>query len=295
MARTLTKEADGLPPTPTNSGPAGDQPDRSTRRARATRSANADPPAKARRVTKAQAPAKAQRATKAQPATTAQPAAGPQPRSKAPRRSPAESPRTLKRSTTAAERATARVAVIDADLDGHIEDEELRYDEILGNPAPWLVRIVVGLVIVILAFSVVFLGLKVRHQDSLNSLRSSALTAASTYGGYVSSYDYRNLTAPNSPYVLAEKNSTPSFAAKLQSVESSFDSALKQLDSTSSGKVEGAGISSVSSSTATAVLFIEQTTSSSVQKTPVTQPLWLQMTLVRQHGRWVISDITADT
>jgi Mce-associated membrane protein len=163
------------------------------------------------------------------------------------------------------------------------------------HPAPRLVTILVGLVVVILALSVVFLGRAVLQQDHLNSLRSSALADATQYGAYVSSYDYRNLTAPTSPYILAEQNATPAFRAKLQSVESSFDSALKQLDSTSSGKVVGAGVSSVTTSQAKAVLFIQQTTSSSVQKKPVTQPLWLQMTLVRQHGKWLISDITADT
>jgi Mce-associated membrane protein len=156
------------------------------------------------------------------------------------------------------------------------------------------VRIVVGLVLVILALSVVFLGRQVRHQDSLNSLRSSALADAATYGVYVSSYNYKNLDASNSPYVLAEDHSTPSFAAKLKSAEGPFDTVLKQVDSTSTAKVVGIGASSVTSSQAQIVLYIQQTTSSTEQKTPTAGPLWLQMTLVRLHGKWVMSDIIAD-
>jgi Mce-associated membrane protein len=301
MARTYTKEMDGLPPNPPEPGSTGDQSEEPSRRPRTNRST------KETRSSTAKAAGTRQRAADQTAATT---------------RSPARSRGTVKASssevdadglTTPAARRRASGRSVPApvrpplDEEDDFDDTDLIDDTDLSEPVPYittsggrhpaprLVTILVGLVVVILALSVVFLGRRVLQQNHLNSLRSSALADANQYGTYVSSYDYRNLTAPTSPYVLAEQNATPAFRAKLQSVESSFDSALKQLDSTSSGKVVGAGVSSVTTSQAKAVLFIQQTTSSSVQKKPVTQPLWLQMTLVRQHGKWLISDITADT
>ncbi len=301
MARTLKKEADGLPPTPTNSGTNGDQ-DRPKRPGRASRPSTADPATRVQRAVKTQNPTKATRPVRAKRSGTAagegEDASQPVKRAGT-RRVPART-----------EPTSATVALEDSEFeDTEFEERELadgmeagepvpyrwaEYPTASGSPASLLVRIVVGLVIVILALSVLFLGQKVHHQDSLNSLRSSALADAATYAVYVSSYNYQNLDAPKSPYVLAEDNSTPSFAAKLKSAEGPFDAVLKQVDSTSSAQVVGIGVSSVTSSQAKVVIYVQQTTSSTEQKTPTKGPLWLQMTLVRLHGKWVMSDIIAD-
>jgi type II secretory pathway pseudopilin PulG len=145
------------------------------------------------------------------------------------------------------------------------------------------------LVIAILAGSLIFTLLRVRDQDSQNSLRSSAYNAASTYGIYLSSYDYKNLNGPNSAWAEVESHATPKFKADFASTSANLAKLLSQYNATASGKVIAVGISSIKGSRAVALLFIDQTVTNTVQKpNSVTQPLRVQLTMLHQNGKWLI-------
>jgi hypothetical protein len=145
------------------------------------------------------------------------------------------------------------------------------------------------LVIAILLGALIFTVLKVRDQDSQNSLRSSAQSAASTYGIYLSSYDYKNLTGPNSAWDEVEKHATAKFRRDFETTSTNLSKLLGQYNATASGKIVAVGLESVNSSRAVALLFIDQTVTNTVQKpNSVTQPLRVELTMVHQNGRWLI-------
>ena len=164
-----------------------------------------------------------------------------------------------------------------------------------GSSGPGVIRrfgiatIINVLVIVILAGALVFTLLRVSDLNSKNSLRSSALRAASTYGLYLSSYDYKNLNGPNSAWAEVESHATAKFKQDFENTSSNLAKLLSQYNATATGKVVAVGISSVSGSRALALVFIDQTVTNTVQKpNSVTQPLRVELTLARQNGRWLI-------
>ncbi|HEX4862712.1 MAG TPA: hypothetical protein VFV02_01490 [Acidimicrobiales bacterium] len=145
------------------------------------------------------------------------------------------------------------------------------------------------LVIAILAGALIFTVLKVRDQNSQNSLRSSALKSASTYGVYLSSYDYKNLNGPNSAWAEVESHATPKFKQDFASTSANLAKLLNQYNATATGQIIAVGISSVNGSRAVALLFIDQTVTNTVQRpNSITQPLRVELTLARQNGRWLI-------
>jgi Mce-associated membrane protein len=145
------------------------------------------------------------------------------------------------------------------------------------------------LVIAILAGALIFTLLRVRDQDSQNSLRSSAVKAATTYGVYLSSYDYKNLNGPGSAWAEVESHATDKFRQDFASTSANLAKLLNQYNATATGKVIAVGMSSVTGSRAVALLFIDQTVTNTVQKpNSVTQPLRVEITMRRQNGRWLI-------
>ena len=128
--------------------------------------------------------------------------------------------------------------------------------------------------------------------DSSQSLRKSALDAASTYGGYLSSYDYQNLNGPGSSWSEVDAHSTPHYRKDFDATKADLSSLVTDYKATAKGKVIAAGLSSVSSSRAVALLFIDQTITNTAQKPgTTTQPLRVQLVMVRQGGKWLIDDL----
>lgn len=151
-------------------------------------------------------------------------------------------------------------------------------------------------VIAILAGALVFFLLRVNDLDSknhrlnsMNALQSSAFRAAKTYGVYLSSYDYKNLNGPTSPWAEVEGHATAKFRADFISTSANLAKLLSQYNATATGTVISVGISSISSSTADVLLFIDQTVTNTIQKpSSVTQPLRVELTMRRQNGEWLI-------
>ncbi len=180
------------------------------------------------------------------------------------------------------------------------EDED-RDDEVLQEPAParrrpgLLTRVGVALAVLVVAalvLSVVeWIGASSRY-SSQQSLRTSALQAASKYGVYLSSYNYKNLNGPGSPWAEVDAHSTPSFRKDFDSTKSNLSSLVTDYKATASGKVVAAGLSSVSSRQAVALLFIDQTVTNTAQKPGTsTQPLRVELVMIRQNGKWLINKL----
>lgn len=158
---------------------------------------------------------------------------------------------------------------------------------------PFKVMAIIGaLVIVLLAGGLVFSLLRISNLDSKNSLRNSALKAASTYGVYLSSYDYRDLTSPTSPWSEVESHATAKFKSDFEKTSGTLKAVLTTYQATATGKVVAAGLSSVSGGRAVALLFIDQTVTNKAERpTSSTTPLRVELTMLRQHGQWLIDGL----
>jgi Mce-associated membrane protein len=149
-----------------------------------------------------------------------------------------------------------------------------------------------GVVALLLTGALIYSVLRIGDDNHANSLRSSALRAAATYGAWVSSYDYTDLSAPTSTWTRIESHSTPTFKASFEKTKANLTSLVKDYNASATGKVVSAGISSLSNSRAVVLLFIDQTVKNKLQKSgPTTEPLRAQLILVRSHGRWLIDDL----
>lgn len=156
--------------------------------------------------------------------------------------------------------------------------------------------LVIGAVIITLAAALAFTVFQLRHQKSLDSLRSSAIATATTDAGYAASYDYHNLTGKGSPWAKLEANATPKFRKDFVSTSGGLSKLLTQYNATAKGKVTAAGLSSISGSRAVVLLFVDQTVTNTVQKKgAATQPLRVEVTLLREHGKWLIDNLTVPT
>lgn len=172
-------------------------------------------------------------------------------------------------------------------------------DEVIPAPPvarrrrrPNLLTLVGAAVAVLVVAALVISVLGWTGSRSQQSLRQSALKAASTYGVYLSSYDYKDLTGPTSPWTEVDQHSTASFRKDFDSTRANLKSLVTDYKATATGKVIAAGVSSVSSSRAVALLFIDQTVTNTAQKPgTTTQPLRVELVMARNNGHWLIDKL----
>jgi Mce-associated membrane protein len=150
-----------------------------------------------------------------------------------------------------------------------------------------------ALVAVLFVAALIVLVDKNGAQNAASARRAEVLAAAQKYGVYLSSYSYKNLTGNGSDWKLVSANATASFNHDFSQTSGSLGQLLRQYNATATGKVVAAGISSVTTSKAVVLLFIDQTVTNSANKssTPQTQPLRVLLTMVHQHGRWLIDSL----
>ncbi|HET7522970.1 MAG TPA: hypothetical protein VFJ79_02385 [Acidimicrobiales bacterium] len=152
-----------------------------------------------------------------------------------------------------------------------------------------LVNIVV---IAILAGALAFTLIHFNEEPSNTSQRISVLNAAATYGAELSTYNYKNLDGPGSPWALVEANATPAFRKDFAKTSGDLTKLLHQYNATAVGHVIDAGLQTLTSSRAVVLLFIDQDVTNTVQKPNKTvQPLRVLITLVRQNGKWLIDNL----
>lgn len=151
------------------------------------------------------------------------------------------------------------------------------------------------LVVAVLVWSLVVLSSehgKLNNLETLQSLRASALKTGATYGVYLSSYNYADLNGPNAPWTQVDRHSTPSYRSDFDKTKAALSKLVQDYKATASGQVKAEGISNISQNRAALLLYIIQSITNSTQsKNPTTQPIVVQLYLVRQHGEWLIDNL----
>lgn len=160
-----------------------------------------------------------------------------------------------------------------------------------------LAAAVTAIVLAALVYSIVEMANEhgtIASMRSQQDLRASALSAANSYGVELSSYDYTNLDGPLSSWTLVDQNSTPSFRHDFDSTKQNLSRLITDYKATASGKVLDAAVQSASATQAVVLLFVDQTVTNSAEKPGTqTQPLRVVLTMVWQHGKWLIDSVQA--
>jgi Mce-associated membrane protein len=163
---------------------------------------------------------------------------------------------------------------------------------------PHLFRLIAALATVVallLAGALIYTMIRISDDDNASSLRGSALSAAVTYGTWVSSYNYTDLDAPSSPWSDIEHHSTPSFLATFDKTKSQLSSVVQDYKATATGTVQAAGLASINGSRAVVLLFINQTVTNTIQKpAPASQPLRVEIILTRSGGHWLLDNVVTE-
>lgn len=147
-------------------------------------------------------------------------------------------------------------------------------------------------VIAILAGALVFTLVHFNDQPSGAAQRTEVLNVAATYGAELSTYNYKNLNGPGSPWAQVEANATSAFRKDFSKTSGDLTKLLNQYNATAVGHVIDAGLEKLTGSKAVVLLFIDQDVTNTVQKpNSVTQPLRVLITLARQNGKWLIDNL----
>lgn len=132
------------------------------------------------------------------------------------------------------------------------------------------------------------LYVQARNKDSGVSpaTRQQALASAQKVAIDFSTYDYRHLDQ-NFAQVASEL--TGKFATDYQATARSLKATLMQYQAVATAKVLDAGLVSISANKAVAILFVDQTTTGKVSKTPTVDRNRLRVTMERHGNRWLTS------
>lgn len=150
-------------------------------------------------------------------------------------------------------------------------------------------RALATVAVVVLLMATSWLWVQLDHQRRASSLRQGALKAAATYGVYLSTYDYRNLTGPDAAWTFVEQHSTPTFAKNFHVETAALAPRVTEAQSSAQGTVRSAAVASLSGQRAIALLFVDQTLRASAHPgAEAVQKLRVEVALVHRGGRWWI-------
>jgi Mce-associated membrane protein len=165
------------------------------------------------------------------------------------------------------------------------------------RPLALLGAAVAAILIAALVYSLIELSSQngtVSRLNRVEALRAGAVQAASSYGVYFSSYDYRDLSGPTAPWTEVESHSTPAFRKDFETTDASLATLITDYKATARGTVQAAAAATVSTTRAVVLLFLNQTVTNSTQKSgPQVTQFRIEMTLLRQNGKWLIDNVQA--
>lgn len=135
---------------------------------------------------------------------------------------------------------------------------------------------------------------KVSNYQREDSLRVSAQQAAVAYGTAFGSYNYNDLHGQYAPWTLILSHSTAQFKTDYQHTSAALEPTIVAYKATAKATIPVAAVSSATSSKAVVLLLLSQTITNSSQKNGAqTQQFLVTMTLLRQHGGWIIDNVQA--
>lgn len=153
-----------------------------------------------------------------------------------------------------------------------------------------LARMIAGAIVVLLVAAVVVESVRLHDADNrgLSSRERTVIQVATQYAVQFATYNYRSL---DQDFALTESHAVEPFLSTYRSETSQIRPTLLRFKSSSTGTVLGAGIASLTSSSAVVDLFLDQTISNSASAQPRVDTERVKMTLVRRGGRWLISQV----
>jgi heme/copper-type cytochrome/quinol oxidase subunit 2 len=127
-------------------------------------------------------------------------------------------------------------------------------------------------------------------QSLVSPAGQAALAAAIAATRATLTYNYRTLPANIS---AAEAGMTPAFRASYEnSIKRQVESAARTYHAISTATVAAGGLSAATPTTASALLFVDQTVQNSRLKAPRLDRSRVKVSMVKQNGRWLISELT---
>ena len=133
-----------------------------------------------------------------------------------------------------------------------------------------------------------------RTHASHNTARSEALVAATSAAQKVLSFDYRTMGAD---VARAKATATGPFLTQYEQASASLIKELGPAKAIVQASVQSGSVVNFAKNQVTVLLFVDQASvrQDSGQKTPVTRidQARVQMTMVKQHGRWLVAQLTS--
>ena len=183
---------------------------------------------------------------------------------------------------------SSRAKGVDVEAEGTPEPEIRQEQRDTSVRRRFLVIGAVSMVVIVgLAVALIVSQVQLSNQNSLAAERTSAVAAARVFAHDVATYSYRHL---HRDFGRVENESTPSFRRDFIRSSDSLSKVLVQYKATASAKVLAAGVSSISSSKAVVLLFVNQSVANSTQGVS-TDDSRIEVTLVRGDGRWLLQDL----
>ena len=156
-----------------------------------------------------------------------------------------------------------------------------------GVGALTVVAVVVA--VVMLAAAAVFAVLYVRSRSNASELadtRATVVSAAANLAVDFSSYDYRRL---DTDFARVERQLTPAFRKSYSATAGALKATLVQYKAVGTARVLDSGLSRLSSSKATVIVFLDQTVTRSTSPTPSVDRNRIRVRLERSGDRWLVS------
>lgn len=168
-------------------------------------------------------------------------------------------------------------------------DDQDQPSEVAAPRRRLLKLVSLTMLVATLAGVAAWLGWARVQSDRLATARTEATRSAVLVATKMAGYSYQSLTTD---FADVEKASTPSFAATFEKQSSSLVSILKKYKATSSGKVSDAAVEKWSTSRAEVLVIVDQTVKNSTTANPSPQENGLLLTMVHQHGRWLLDSVS---
>jgi Mce-associated membrane protein len=129
-----------------------------------------------------------------------------------------------------------------------------------------------------------------QHQRDLTNARAGALKAGKAFALDFGAYDYRSLDAD---FKKVTTGMTAKFAKDYTDTSSKLKPTLVQYKTRVTSSLQGAGVTSASTTRATVVVFLDQTVNTSQSSVPRIDRNRLQMQLERHNGKWLVAKLLA--
>lgn len=134
----------------------------------------------------------------------------------------------------------------------------------------------------------VLYGLADAHHRDVTAAEHAATVAARQDAVSISSYDYRSL---DQAFGRVTANATGSFKDDFAKTSKALEPTITKAKATATGTVQDIAVQSGSTSSVVLLAFVDQKLTTSAGSTPQTVTNRLVITMSKQHGHWLMSNV----